>query len=834
MKMLVNMKIGRRLGFGFALLLVLSAGCTVVGLTGLWMVEKNLEDAANSTIHKTALLDEMVASARVIARTTPAAAVLTDKAAIEQTVLQINAAVNNYNKAWEALEKTAGSDHELAIRTKIKETFNAARTLNQQVLELSLSGKNKEAFQSLLNDASPASQQWEAMLSKEASILEENAQIAAEHSANTVKTTCFLLSLMGVVALVLGALIARFISSSITAPINQSLEIAQKIASGDLSNQISTTSQDELGQLLQAMGSMQTGINNIVADINKVISAAIQGDFSKKVDVSAHQGYAKNLAEQQNQLSNITEMGLKDVARVTQALANGDLSQKMTGDYTGLFEQTKQGINGTVDTLDGLVNDIQYIALSAGQGDFSVKMDSSDKQGYTRTLSELLNQLSDVTENGLLDIIRVAQAMAHGDLTQTIAKEYPGLFGQTRTGVNTTVENLKQLVGDIKLAVESIDTAAKEIAAGNLDLSQRTEEQASSLEETASSMEELSSTVKQNTDSAIQANRMTASASDVAAKGGAAVNDVVSTMAAINESSRKIVDIISVIDGIAFQTNILALNAAVEAARAGEQGRGFAVVAGEVRSLAQRSASAAKEIKQLISNSVDKVEDGTHQVEAAGKTMKEIVNSVKRVSDIMAEITAASIEQNSGIDQVNLAITQMDEVTQQNAALVEQAAAAAKSLEDQADGLTAAVRVFKVDDNTSKNSGKSLPLLPVPSQAGASHFDDAIAAHVKWKMRLNQFIDGTSTEKLDSTVVCKDNLCVLGKWIYGDGEKYKDAAHYGDLLNKHANFHRCAGDVVRKVDTGNKAEAMHMLKNEFSSIAKETVTAIMALKREIE
>jgi methyl-accepting chemotaxis protein len=239
-------------------------------------------------------------------------------------------------------------------------------------------------------------------------------------------------------------------------------------------------------------------------------------------------------------------------------------------------------------------------------------------------------------------------------------------------------------------------SATGQIAAGNADLSQRTEEQAASLEETASSMEELTSTVKQNADNARQANQLAAGASQVAVKGGAVVGQVVSTMSSINDSSKKIVDIISVIDGIAFQTNILALNAAVEAARAGEQGRGFAVVASEVRSLAQRSAAAAKEIKGLITDSVGKVEDGTRLVGEAGKTMDEIVTSVKRVTDIMAEIAAASQEQSSGIEQVNQAITQMDEVTQQNAALVEEAAAAAESLQEQAQSLTQAVSVFKL------------------------------------------------------------------------------------------------------------------------------------------
>ncbi|HZV98650.1 MAG TPA: methyl-accepting chemotaxis protein, partial [Methylophilaceae bacterium] len=312
--------------------------------------------------------------------------------------------------------------------------------------------------------------------------------------------------------------------------------------------------------------------------------------------------------------------------------------------------------------------------------------DITEHQLVTETLEKAVEQAQEV----------IAQAKA-GDLTHRIPLE--GKTGQIASlceGINGLLVNMADIISQIKEAGETINTAANEISAGNNDLSQRTEEQASSLEETASSMEQLASTVKQNAENAKQANQLAAAASGVAIKGGAVVGNVVTTMSDISDSSRKIVDIISVIDGIAFQTNILALNAAVEAARAGEQGRGFAVVAGEVRNLAQRSAGAAKEIKQLISDSVEKVQGGTKLVEEAGHTMEEIVSSVKRVTDIMAEIAAASAEQSAGIDQVNTAVTQMDEVTQQNAALVEQAAAAAESLVEQANSLMDSVSVFKV------------------------------------------------------------------------------------------------------------------------------------------
>ncbi|HZW22059.1 methyl-accepting chemotaxis protein, partial [Noviherbaspirillum sp.] len=297
----------------------------------------------------------------------------------------------------------------------------------------------------------------------------------------------------------------------------------------------------------------------------------------------------------------------------------------------------------------------------------------------------------------LNEAVTVATRVATGDLTSRIEDRSRDEVGQLFDALRQMNTSLGEIVGNVRVGTESIGVASREIASGNADLSSRTESQASSLEETASSMEELTSTVKQNAENARQANQLVVSASDVAMRGGQVVGQVVSTMGSIKDSSRKVVDIIGVIDGIAFQTNILALNAAVEAARAGEQGRGFAVVAAEVRNLAQRSAGAAKEIKQLISDSVEKVDAGSKLVDEAGKTMDEIVTSVKHVADIMNEITAASQEQSAGIEQVNQAITQMDEMTQQNAALVEQAAAAATSMQTQASTLAQAVAVFKVN-----------------------------------------------------------------------------------------------------------------------------------------
>ena len=311
------------------------------------------------------------------------------------------------------------------------------------------------------------------------------------------------------------------------------------------------------------------------------------------------------------------------------------------------------------------------------------------------------------------EAVKVARTVATGDLTSNIVVTSKDETGQLLQALKDMNGSLAKMVTEVRISTETISTASSEIASGNLDLSSRTEQQAASLEETASSMEELTSTVKQNTENAAQANKMAQVASEVAARGGAVVLKVVDTMTAIDASAKKIADIISVIDGIAFQTNILALNAAVEAARAGEQGRGFAVVATEVRNLAQRSAAAAKEIKGLINDSVENVEAGSKLVTEAGRTMGEIVDSIRSVTDIMSGIAAASIEQSAGIEQVNQAVGQMDQVTQQNAALVEEAAAAAASLQDQAYGLTQQMSNFRIEAGSHADR-------PAPSRAATT------------------------------------------------------------------------------------------------------------------
>ena len=545
--------------------------------------------------------------------------------------------------------------------------------------------------------------------------------------------------LIAVGGAVLGFVLLRRVAAAVLQPLKTVGDTVKKIAAGEYANKFDFNRNDELGVVLQSMQAMQIKLGCDVAEANRI------GEENLRVRIGLD-NVATNVMIADDAL-NIIYMNraihemfaaaesdirkdLPQFSRATLIGANIDIFHKnpahqrrllgqLTGPHRVLLQlggrrfslmvtpvsnDRRQRVGFAVEWLDrtaevAVEEEVAEIVSAAARGDFAQRVVVNGKSGFFLRLANDVNQLLSISEQGLDDIALVLGAMADGDLTKTIAANYEGTLGRLKDDANLTVNRLREIVDRIKQSTDAINTAAKEIAAGNQDLSSRTEEQASSLEETASSMEQLTSTVKQNAENSRQANQLAASAQQIAVRGGEIVGQVVQTMGAIHQSSRKIAEIIGVIDGIAFQTNILALNAAVEAARAGEQGRGFAVVASEVRNLAQRSAAAAKEIKGLISDSVEKVETGNKLVDQAGQTMEDVVSSVRRVATIMADISAASREQSSGIDQVCLAVTQMDEVTQQNAALVEQAAAAAESLEEQVRRLAEAVSVFQLAES---------------------------------------------------------------------------------------------------------------------------------------
>jgi len=485
------------------------------------------------------------------------------------------------------------------------------------------------------------------------------------------------------------------------------VEVVGRYADGDL-----TVDMDRLpgkkALITEAIDNVKKNMLSLNQEIMLLVDAAKGGRLATRGNGAKFNNSFRDMVEGINATLDAVIGPLNVAAEYVDRISKGDIPPAITDSYNGDFNEIKNNLNSLITALDTITE----VAEKVASGDLEVEITPRSSQ------DKLMLALKGMVAQ-LKELARSAEQIAAGDLTVAVhPSSERDVMGNAFV---TMVTNLREIVANVSAGSDSIATASQQIATGNANMAQRTEEQASSLEETASSMEEMTSTVKQNAENAQQANQLAIDASQVAVKGGAVINKVVTTMDSITDSSKKIADIIGVIDGIAFQTNILALNAAVEAARAGEQGRGFAVVAGEVRNLAQRSAAAAKEIKALISDSVDKVNDGSKLVGEAGQTMQEIVTSIKRVTDIMAEISAASVEQSSGIEQVNTAISQMDEITQQNSSVVQQAASAAAALQEQAQLLVEAVNRFRLDDSHGARMQEQRPAVAVlPKQFAQS------------------------------------------------------------------------------------------------------------------
>ncbi|MGA6149211.1 MULTISPECIES: methyl-accepting chemotaxis protein [Stenotrophomonas] len=496
-------------------------------------------------------------------------------------------------------------------------------------------------------------------------------------------------------ALVLSGSVYVLLRRQAIRPLADAVRLSAEVADGRLDTPLPAVRDDEVGRLLQSMQRMRDQLQAVMTAQAEMARRHEAGELSYRMDAEGFPGAYGRMVHDTNHLVGANIGVTRRLVEVMQRYAVGDLTPDMDR-LPGEQAAFTAAMDTTKGNLRAINTQIQDLAGAAAIGDFSQRGDVVRFDHDFRLMVENLNTMMQVSDDNLQQISDLLQAIAAGDLTARMHGEFHGVFARMRDDADTTVSQLTDIVGRIQQATDSINLAAGEIASGNSDLSRRTEQQAASLEETAASMEELTSTVRQNADHAVQANQLAAGAAEVASQGGLVVGQVVTTMAGIEASSKRIAEIITVIDGIAFQTNILALNAAVEAARAGEQGRGFAVVASEVRALAQRSAGAAKEIKTLIDDSVEQVSQGSALVQTAGRTMEDIVSGVRRVNDIMAEISAASKEQSAGIEQVNQTITQMDETTQQNAALVEEATAAARAMEEQAQQLGTAVSIFRL------------------------------------------------------------------------------------------------------------------------------------------
>ncbi|MDH0071811.1 methyl-accepting chemotaxis protein [Stenotrophomonas maltophilia] len=687
-----NLRVGSRLGAGFGLLLLFIVAIVGLVLYGNHLKSAQFEKVVDVNMVKMRLLNDMLDTNNAVLMHRRLMVIKRGED-FDKDYQKAQELSQTYDGIWAKYIKIPRDATGDALVAKIDAARKATDASTQHLHERMKAGDFNGAAKELLAEHGLATA-WNEAISTLLRHQETLTERSREEYRSTESWTGTLSIVFGALSLLLGSLAAWAITRSLTRPLEGAVKLADGIANGRLDNSIDASGNDEVTQLLRSMQRMQAQLQSVMAAQGELARQHDAGSLSYRMDESAFPGDYGRMVHETNALVGSHVQVQNRLIEVMKHYARGDLSVDMDP-LPGEKAAITQAMDETKTSLSAINGEIRRLATAAVAGDFSLRGDE-DRFAYDfRDMVAGLNRLMQTTDENLVQVSTLLQAISRGDLTVRMQGDFHGVFARMRDDCNATVDQLKQIVGRIQSSASSINLAAGEIASGNTDLSRRTEQQAANLEETAASMEELTSTVKQNAEHARQANQLAIGAHGVASQGGEVVGQVVTTMSAIEASSKKIAEIISVIDGIAFQTNILALNAAVEAARAGEQGRGFAVVASEVRTLAQRSAGAAKEIKGLIEDSVGKVADGSALVRQAGTTMGEIVASVQRVTDIMADISAASQEQSSGIEQVNQAVVQMDETTQQNAALVEEASAAARSMEEQANLLAEAVSVFR-------------------------------------------------------------------------------------------------------------------------------------------
>ncbi|MBB3801933.1 methyl-accepting chemotaxis protein [Xanthomonas arboricola] len=699
MHLLSNLRIGQRLALGFLSIIVLMVILTVVGIQRVRSIDQQLTaiNEVNSVKQRYAINfrgsvhDRAIALRDVVLMDAPA-----DRHAAEQLIDKLAA---DYARSAQPLDDmiAASTDaKEKAILQQIKSIEQRTMPLITQVRSFRDASDRLHAEQQLLQQARPAFIDWLASINAFIDLQEAKNRAAAKQAVATARGFAMLMVISTVVALLLGATIAFLLTRSVVLPLRQSLQLAQRINEGDLRSQDAPTGSDESGQLLRAMQHMQHRLQDVISAQRTMASRHDAGEISYRTDAQRFPGEYGHMVQDTNALVHAHVQTQLRMTEVMGRYAVGDLAPEIE-QYPGEKAAITATMQQVKQNLRAINAQIHALTQAACAGDFALRGQPDKFEHDFRLMVENLNTMMATSDTNLAKFSELLRAIADGDLTVRMSGNFHGVFASMRDDANSTVHRLTDIVTRIQTTSNSIGFAAEDITGGNQELTRRSEQQAASLEETAASMEELTSTVKQNAEHAGRANQLALGAATIASQGRDVVGQVIEQMSGIEASSKRIADIISVIDGIAFQTNILALNAAVEAARAGEQGRGFAVVASEVRTLSHRSSDAAKEIKRLIDDSVQRVADGSTLVHQAGTTMGEVVTSVQHVTDIIGHISAASQEQAGGIEQVNHTIAQMDETTQQNVRLVEAASTAAHALEEHSTQLTRAVEVFKVN-----------------------------------------------------------------------------------------------------------------------------------------
>ena len=694
MNYLRNVRVAWRLGLGFGLLLLLVAAVVATGATASVVQKRAMQKVVDISVAKVRLLSQMLDTNNqmMVVRREMLIRQGEDRGHDEQRIADL---VKRYEASWTAYQALPSDAQGKAIAETIAAKRAVARPLNKQTSELMEQGDYPGAVALTLGPVQEAANGWNKALSDGVDFEKESRDAAAE-AIRLGERSLLQLLVLGGVALLVGIGASVMIGRSLTGPLARAVNLAERLSKGQLDQEFRLGGRDELTQLGEAMASVRQSVQAAIGAQLQMAEQHEAGAIRYRMDASAFPGDFGRMVQATNSLVESHVQVELLMAEVMQRYAIGDLSRDLP-DYPGEKGTLTRTLAAVKQSLMAINAQIDELARAARAGDFSMRGDAAAFQYQFKAMVEHLNGMMASSQASIADVSDVLRAISHGDLTARMEGEYDGVFARMRDDANTTTAQLTGIVRGIQVAADSINNAAQELAAGNNDLSRRTEQQAANLEEAAASMEELTSTVRQNAELARQADSEAHAAGAAVRETEQAMAQMASVMGEIDQSSARISEISTVIDGIAFQTNILALNAAVEAARAGEQGRGFAVVASEVRTLAQRAGVAAKEIKELIEDAAAKVKSGLAVTVESEAAIARVAQASSRTTQLMSDIAAASKEQAAGIEQVNQVVVQMDQVTQQNAALVEEATAASRALEEQAHALTTSVSVFRVE-----------------------------------------------------------------------------------------------------------------------------------------
>ncbi len=695
MNYLRNVRVAWRLGLGFGLLLLLVAAVVATGATASIVQKRAMQQVVDVSVAKVRLLSQMLDANNqmMVVRREMLIRQGEDRGHDEQRIADL---VKRYEASWTAYQALPSDADGKAIAETIAAKRAIARPLNKQTSELMEQGDYPGAVALTLGPVQEAANGWNKALSDGVDFEEKESRDAAAEAIRLGERSLLQLLVLGGVALLVGIGASVMIGRSLTGPLARAVNLAERLSKGQLDQEFRLGGRDELTQLGEAMASVRQSVQAAIGAQLQMAEQHEAGAIRYRMDASAFPGDFGRMVQATNSLVESHVQVELLMAEVMQRYAIGDLSRDLP-DYPGEKGTLTRTLAAVKQSLMAINAQIDELARAARAGDFSMRGDAAAFQYQFKAMVEHLNGMMASSQASIADVSDVLRAISHGDLTARMDGEYDGVFARMRDDANTTTAQLTGIVQGIQVAADSINNAAQELAAGNNDLSRRTEQQAANLEEAAASMEELTSTVRQNAELARQADSEAHAAGAAVRETEQAMAQMASVMGEIDQSSARISEISTVIDGIAFQTNILALNAAVEAARAGEQGRGFAVVASEVRTLAQRAGVAAKEIKELIEDAAAKVKSGLAVTVESEAAIARVAQASSRTTQLMSDIAAASKEQAAGIEQVNQVVVQMDQVTQQNAALVEEATAASRALEEQAHALTTSVSVFKVE-----------------------------------------------------------------------------------------------------------------------------------------